>query len=115
MEREKVIKALECRKNAHKRCGNPCEETGACHYATAVRDINGEIYRPFICDRERICTDACDLLKEQEAVKPTGHWIFESAYCEAWTHTCSECGKRMTTAYNTYANYCSNCGAKMER
>jgi hypothetical protein len=63
---EKVIKALECRKNADKRCGNPCEETGMCHYATAVRDINGEIYRPFICDRERICTDALALLKEQK-------------------------------------------------
>lgn len=65
MDRDNVIKALECRKNADKRCGNPCEETGMCHYATAVRDINGEIYRPFICDRERICTDALALLKEQ--------------------------------------------------
>lgn len=65
---------------------------------------------------QNILTNTIVLLKEQEAVKPkTGHWIFESAYCEAWSHTCSECGKRMTTAYNTYANYCSNCGAKMER
>ncbi len=55
---------------------------------------------------------AIDLLKEQET--KTGHWVFESAYCEAWSHTCSECGKRMTTAYNIYANYCWNCGAKME-
>lgn len=59
--------------------------------------------------------DVLALLKEQEAVESkTGHWIFESAYCEAWSHTCSECGKRMSTAYNTYANYCWNCGAKME-
>lgn len=65
---------------------------------------------PFGVDR------AIGLLKDQEAVEPkTGHWIFESAYCEAWSHTCSECGKRMTTAYNTYANYCWNCGAKMNR
>ena len=63
---EKVIKALECRKNAGNRYRNPCAETGMCHYATAIHDINGEIYRPFICDRERICTDALALLKEQE-------------------------------------------------
>ena len=75
-DREKVIKALECRKNADKRCGNPCEESGMCHYATAVRDINGEIYRPFICDRERICVDALALLKEQE------------------TELCDRCGRR---------------------
>ena len=65
MDREKVIKALECRKNADKRCGNPCEDIGLCHYATAIRGLDGEIYRPFICDRERICADAITLLKEQ--------------------------------------------------
>ena len=76
IDREKVIKALECRKNADKRCENPCEETGICHYATAVRDINGEIYRPFICDRERICTDVIDLLKEkQEERKRMIYWL----------------------------------------
>ena len=67
MDREKVIKALECRKNADKRCGNPCEDIGLCHYATVIRGLDGEIYRPFICDRERICADAITLLKEQEA------------------------------------------------
>ena len=65
-DREKVIKALECRKKADKRCGNPCEDTGLCHYATAVRGLDGEIYKPFICDRERICADVLALLKEQE-------------------------------------------------
>lgn len=67
------------------------------------------------CVRTDLLQTVVGLLKEQEAVEPkTGHWIFESAYREAWSHTCSECGKRMTTAYNTYANYCWNCGAKME-
>ena len=58
-----------------------------------------------------IMRKAHDLLKEQEP--KTGHWIFESQYCEAWSHTCSECGKRTTTAANTFANWCWNCGAKM--
>ena len=57
--------------------------------------------------------ETLELLKEQEP--KSGHWIFESQYCEAWSHTCSECGKRMTTAVNTFANWCWNCGAKMER
>ena len=56
-------------------------------------------------------TDAIDLLKEQEA--KTGHWIFESRYCDAWSNICSECGRLMTTGEGVYANYCSNCGAKM--
>ena len=67
-DREKVIKALECRKNADKRCGNPCEESGMCHYATAIRGLDGDIYKPFICDRERICADALAILKEQPEV-----------------------------------------------
>lgn len=45
----------------------------------------------------------------------TGHWIFNGdEYYEAWGHDCSECGKHMTTAKGMYANYCWNCGAKME-
>ena len=95
--KEKVIKALECRKNADKRCGNPCEETGICHYAKAVRDINGEIYRPFICDRERICTDALALLKEQEPITdrmrnricPNCGTILKGRYC----HECGQAVK----------------------
>ncbi len=79
--------------------------------------LDADIYENWLSekDRQNVC-DAISMLKEQEAVKlKTGHWIFESAYCEAWSHTCSECGKRMSTGYNTYANYCWNCGAKMER
>lgn len=60
---------------------------------------------------EKLHDDALVLLKEQEA--KTGHWIFESQYCEAWSHKCSECEKRTTTAVNTFANWCWNCGAKM--
>jgi rRNA maturation endonuclease Nob1 len=41
-----------------------------CHYATAVRGLDGEIYKPFVCDKEKICADALALLKEQEAVEP---------------------------------------------
>ena len=100
MDREKVIKGLECCLGSNDCDVEPEEECpykGMCLCAMALR------------------LDVLELLKEQEAVEPkTGHWIFESAYCEAWSHTCSECGKRMSTAYNTYANYCWNCGAKME-
>ena len=102
LDQEKVIQALEI-------CANrkPGEYTcDKCTYETRV-DGNG-------CE-VNLMLDAIGLLKEQEAnEQKTGHWIFESAYCEAWSHTCSECGKRMTTAYNTYANYCWNCGTKMK-
>lgn len=61
---------------------------------------------------DKIYIEAIALLKELK--HKTGHWIFNGgkAY-EAWSHNCSECGQRMTTAVGTYANYCSNCGSKM--
>lgn len=101
-DREKVIKGLETcsQKTVLYVCGQ-------CPY-------NNDDDDTYDCT-QALAEDALNLLKEQEAVEPkTGHWIFESAYCEAWSHTCSECGKRMTTAYNTYANYCWNCGSKMK-
>lgn len=68
VDRENVIKALECRKSSDKRCGNPCEETGFCYYARAIRGIDGEIYLPYVCDKEQICKDALELLKEQQDI-----------------------------------------------
>ena len=104
IDREKVIKALECRKNADKRCGNPCEETGLCHYATAVRGLDGEIYKPFICDRESICADAIALLKEQEAVRPKSK-VRHGAYAQI-QHFCGNCN----TMLHGKPKYCSECG-----
>lgn len=69
LEIEDICKALECRKNRAKRCGNPCEETGACHYAKAVRAADGYPVYPFVCDTEQLCADVLELLKEQEAIK----------------------------------------------
>ena len=63
---------------------------------------------------EALKSDLNETLKVLGEQEPkTGHWIFESRYCEAWSHTCSECGKRMTTAVGMYASFCWNCGAKM--
>ena len=97
-DREKVIKGLElCEIGS----GDRCYETECPYYDQGCT--------------ESLKNNILELLKEQEATKPkTGHWIFESSYYEAWSHTCSECGKRMTTAINMYANWCWNCGAKME-
>jgi len=51
--------------------------------------------------------------REKNKMPKTGHWIYEDKRYEAWSHTCSECGKRMTTAAGIYANFCWNCGAMM--
>ena len=66
LDREKVIKGLECLGKSGKRVGNPCEETGMCEYAYLIRDPNGEPYYPYVCNRERLCNDAVTLLKEGE-------------------------------------------------
>ena len=65
-DREKVIKAIICRRGAHTRCGNPCEWTGDCTYAAWIRDPNGEPYHPCYCDVERLCDDVLALLREKE-------------------------------------------------
>ena len=106
IDMEKVIKALECRKNADKRCGNPCENTGLCHYATAVRDLNGEIYKPFICDRERICADAIIMLKEHEVVEPILKRKGRNKYYN--DYVCSRCDNEAVYEQN----YCIECGAR---
>jgi len=103
-DREKVIKGLEVHsKSMHL---NFCDE---CPYKDSEEEDEEGNYEGdcVYC----LTKDAIDLLKEQEP--KTGHWIFESKYCEAWSHTCSECGKRMTTGVGIYASFCWNCGAKM--
>ena len=116
IDREKVIKALECRKNADKRCGNPCEETGLCHYATAVRGLDGEIYKPFICDRESICADAIALLKEQEAVEPymdyDGHDVWRCGNCGATIFHIEH--SQADEDWKSYAKFCRQCGKKVK-
>ena len=48
-----------------------------------------------------------------EPERKKGHWVYYDEYAEAVTHTCSECGKRMTTAIGVKASFCWNCGADM--
>ena len=115
MDRAKLIKAIECRKEARKRCGNPCEETGACAYARCVTDGN-RTYLPYYCDVEQICEDALTLLKEQER---HGRWIpvDPNKYDFAIEWCCSECDKDVLIAeYDKECSYafCPNCGAKMD-
>ena len=98
IDREKVIKAVECRRNVHKRCGNPCEQIGNCKYAALVRDFDGEPYYPYYCDIEKLCDDILLLLKEQEAVKPKID-AFEHPYCP----------KCKVLVYQTW-NFCPHCG-----
>lgn len=74
-DREKVVKAIECRKTAHERCGNPCERTGACEYAAWIRDPDGTPYYPCYCDVKRLCEDVLALLREQEPVPTVGGWF----------------------------------------
>lgn len=99
-DRQTIITALECCKDVHQ-SGRWASGCISCGYA--------DKHRPdcFLS----LADDAVELLKEQEP--KTGHWIFESRYCDAWSNICSECGRLMTTGAGVYANYCSNCGAKM--
>ena len=100
-DREKVINAIECRKNAHKRCGNPCEQTGACAYAAWIRDADGEPYYPCYCDVERLCNDALALLREQEPAKREFGYGVKPEFRRG-IPSCGRCG-------NVLANHYRNC------
>lgn len=124
VDREKVIKALECcayKQNCiecpYYKGNSTCmddKDKDALELLKEQEDLGTELTNAVELIRKKNKRIE-ELLKEQKAVEhKTGHWIFESQYCEAWSHTCSECGKRMTTAVNTFANWCWNCGAKME-
>lgn len=111
MDRAKLIKAIECRKEARKRCGNPCEETGACAYARCVTDGN-RTYLPYYCDVEQICDDAIALLKESETVKCGV--FYRDDYKDEWytyPNHCVSCGK----TWMGPTNYCPNCGLKLKK
>lgn len=110
-DREKVIKAVECRKNVHKRCGNPCEWTGNCVYAKCIRGNDGEPYYPCYCDDERLFEDVLALLREQEPVqfKVTRQ---DKSY-PFWDSVCTGCGYK-TSAVKDYWKYCPVCGRKVK-
>lgn len=99
--KEKVIKALYCRRDSEMRCGNPCEETGNCKYATLIRDPSGEPYYPYICDRKKLCEDTISLLKAQEAVPVIQH---EVMHMLVWC--CGSCGVAITDG----DKFCRMCG-----
>lgn len=115
MTREQVIKALECRKKARKRCGNPCEEIGGCIYAKSVNDGNG-IYLPYYCDIEQICEDAFTLLlKEQEAKQIVKRQVMHECgdgsieYFSEWV--CPHCNSLLKKGFPaTFIQYCYQCG-----
>ena len=75
-DKDTVIKAIECRYQRNYRCGNPCEQTGLCHYAKAIVGPDGYTYKPYFCNVEQLCIDALALLKEQE------------------TELCDRCGRK---------------------
>ena len=103
---KKVIKAVECRKNVHKRCGNPCEQIGNCEYAAWVRDSDGEPYYPCFCDTEKLCDDILFLLKEQEAKPPVVHTLLGVNY-----YYCPGCARPITKSVaEEQPRYCKDCG-----
>ena len=83
MTREKVIYSIE-------RC--------ICHVPDACRDCAYDAGHPYNECVEMLLKDVLELLKEQEAVKPTPGML------------CGQCGCRI---YQD-ANYCYNCGRKVE-
>ena len=84
MDREKVIKALECLKE-----GSYCE---CCDY------------KPHDDCIKRVATDAISLLKEQEAKQVN----ISQTHIEMKYGLCPRCGKQIDTLVNPH--YCGNCG-----
>ena len=79
-----------------------------------VRNCNVKEVTPayMLIDKAETMTELM-MLPSIEPERKKGHWIYYDEYAEAVTHTCSECGKRMTTAIGEKASFCWNCGADM--
>ena len=74
-------------------------------------DFNAE-YREIYTSAKRAIKNilAADVMEVRH-----GRWEYVKRRYEAWTHRCSECGEIMTTQIGKQANYCHNCGAKMDK
>ena len=91
MDREKVIKGLECCANS---CGNGCP------YADIDDDCQG-----------MLCMDTLALLKEQEAVKPKTTITYNGFHYDY----CGNCGRLLPVAQDfEKANYCPSCGRMVD-
>ena len=99
MDREKVIKGLEC-------CAGQCNYH-SCPYKDPCENANGV---------KQIMLDAIVLLKEQEA--KTGKWIEQDGYDGDVYYDCSACGESWVMIDGSPQEngmlYCPHCGAKME-
>lgn len=97
MDRERVIKGLEC-----------CVYEKNCIRCPYFKGNN-----TCMDDKDK---DVLKLLKEQEA--KTGHWIEKEDYNLDTYYDCSVCGESWTmidgTPWENGMNYCPHCGAKME-
>ncbi len=103
MDREKVIKGLEC-------CYASFPKLKGC----PVCPYEKNCYHNRACDD--LLLDTLALLKEQEA--KAGKWIEKTDYMGDTYYDCSVCGESWTTIDGTPwqngMNYCPHCGAKME-
>ena len=88
MDREKVIKGLEC-----------CAECGKCKNECPYDGKNNSMYG---CTT-RLAKDALELLKAQEPVKPERE---HSGGGTTWWNVCGAC----KTAINPNDKYCHECG-----
>lgn len=101
VDREKVLKGLEC-----------CTSADGCH--DCPYSHNGQGTDTCQLDSTR---DALELLKEQEAKAGTWQWKIHGKPESGGTlgeAICDQCGRStFATAVKGDLNYCPNCGAKM--
>ena len=79
-----------------------------------VRNCNVKEVTPayMLIDKAEVMTELM-MLPSAEPERKKGHWIYYDEFDGAVTHTCSKCGKRMTTAIGVKASFCWNCGRDM--
>lgn len=67
---------------------------------------------------ETVHIDLMDLINSVPSadVAPVRHgrWVFKRGCYKTDEHSCSLCGQLLTTPRKVRANYCPNCGAKMD-
>ena len=100
VDREKVIKGLECC------CAISGDDCRKCPYGNECRDTDLPYGMP------HLAADVLALLKEQEAVKPYVTGSGKTFECRlSWWYACGNCNKPI----DIDDKYCRHCGRAVKR
>ena len=100
IDREKVIKALECAIDENHYGFKRCHD---CDYR---KDID---HFQYVCDGDKCIADAIALLKAQEPIAPIRRSAHAQGADDVW-YECGNCGEFLSVNRYSTKQFCAKCG-----